>query len=83
MLFWRMGVEFKDKIILNYSREVEWQQGITTQIGFLVHSQNWCVNSVAINTQVFYCSCPWSFLERGEYEMLFNVDIVNLLLKKQ
>ena len=44
MLFWGIGEEFKSKIMSNYSREVEWQQGITTGIGFCVknvlgHSQ--------------------------------------------
>ena len=51
MLFWGMGVEFKAKIMSNYSRKVKWQQVITTRIGFCVynfwaHSQNWCLNSV-------------------------------------
>ena len=34
--FWGMDVEFKGKIMSNYSKEVEWQQGITTGIGFCV-----------------------------------------------
>ena len=54
----------------------------TAQIGFFVY--NILPHSkmrVGINTQVFYCSCPWLFLRRGDYEMLFNVDVVNLLLK--
>ena len=44
MLFWGIGEEFKCKIMSDYSREVEWQQGITTGIEFCVknvlgHSQ--------------------------------------------
>ena len=38
MLFWETGVEFKGKIMSKYSREVEWQQGITTWIGFCVYN---------------------------------------------
>ena len=38
ILFWEMSVEFKGKIMLNYSWEVEWQQGITTGIGFCVYN---------------------------------------------
>ena len=84
MLFWGIRVELKSKIMLSYSREVEWQQGINTWIKFsvykvLAHTQNSCVNSAVINTQLSYYSCPWSFLGRSKYEMLFNVDIVNLL----
>ena len=33
-----MVVEFKGKIMLNYYMDVEWQQGITTGIGFCVYS---------------------------------------------
>ena len=44
MLYWGMGMEFKRKIMSNYSREVEWLQGINRRIGFclknvLYHSQ--------------------------------------------
>ena len=38
MLFWEMGVEFKGRVISNYPREVEWQQGIVTGIGFCVYN---------------------------------------------
>ena len=33
-----MGVKFKGKIMSNYFKEVEYQQSITTGIGFCVYS---------------------------------------------
>ena len=33
-----MGVKLKGKIMSNYSKEVELQQGITTGIGFCVYN---------------------------------------------
>ena len=33
-----MGVKFKGKIMSNYSKEMEWQQGVTTGIGFCLYS---------------------------------------------
>ena len=40
-------------------------------------------DGVVVNTSEFQASRPRSFPGRGEYDFLFNVDIVNLLLKKQ
>ena len=40
-------------------------------------------DGVVVNTSEFQTSWPRSFPGRGEYDLLFNVDIVNLLLKKQ
>ena len=36
-LFYRMGAELKGEIFSNYSRRVEWQQGITEGIGVYVY----------------------------------------------
>ena len=38
-------------------------------------------NGVVGNALDFHSSNPISFPERGGYNLLFNVDIVNLLLK--
>ena len=40
-------------------------------------------DGVVVNTSEFQTSRPRSFPGRGKYDLLFNVDIVNLLLKKQ
>ena len=40
-------------------------------------------DGVVVNTSEFQTSRPRSFPGRGEYDLLFNADIVNLLLKKQ
>ena len=40
-------------------------------------------DGVVVNTSEFQTSRPRSSPGRGEYDLLFNVDIVNLLLKKQ
>ena len=38
VLFYRMGVEFKGEIFSNYSRRVEWQQGVTAGNGPSVYN---------------------------------------------
>ena len=38
ILFWGISVEFKSKIMSNYSREVKLQQGITARIGNCVQN---------------------------------------------
>ena len=38
-------------------------------------------NGVVFNTSDFYSSNQRSFPGRGEYNLLFSVDIVNVLLK--
>ena len=40
-------------------------------------------NGVVVNTSDFHSSNGRSFPGRREYNLLFNVDIVSLLLKKQ
>ena len=40
-------------------------------------------DGVVVNTSEFQTSRSRSLPGRGEYDFLFNVDIVNLLLKKQ
>ena len=53
-----MDEEFKGKIMSNYSKDVEWQQGITTGIGFCVYTILGCVqwlyhNGIVVNTPEF------------------------------
>ena len=38
-------------------------------------------NGALVHTSVFHSSAPRLFYGRGEYDLLFNVDVVNLLLK--
>ena len=38
-------------------------------------------NGALVHTSVFHSSAPRLFYGRGEYDLLFNVDLVNLLLK--
>ena len=38
VLFYRMDVEFKSKIFSNYSRRVNWQQGVTAGIRLSVYN---------------------------------------------
>ena len=73
-----MGVKLKGKIKSNYSKEVEWQQGITTGIGFCVYSvleysRSFCVNFLVVSMSQFkpsgLASLPW----RGKYDLLLNV----------
>ena len=40
-------------------------------------------DGVVVNKSEFQTSRPRSFPGMGEYDLLFNVDIVNFLLKKQ
>ena len=73
-----MGVKLKGKIMLNYSKEVEWQQGITTEIGFSVYSvleysRLFCHHVVVASMSEFKSnglgSLPWS----GKYDLLLIV----------
>ena len=53
-----MGVEYKGKIMLNYSKEVVWQQDITIGIGFCVYTvleySHWlCHNGAEFFTDFF------------------------------
>ena len=73
-----MGVEFKGKIISNYSKEVEWQQGIPKGIGFCVYSVLehfcWlCHNGVVVSMSEFKSSGLGSLPRRSKYDMLLNV----------
>ena len=73
-----MGVELKDKIMSNYSREVERQQSITAGIRFCVYSvlgqsPLMCHNGVVGNMAKFQSSHPVSFPWQGEYDSLFIV----------
>ena len=73
-----MGVEFKGKIMLNYSKEVEWQQGITTGIGFYVQSVLgyfcWmCHIGVMVSISEFQSSGLGSLSRRSKYDLLLNV----------
>ena len=71
-------MEFKDKIMSNYSKEVEWQQGITTGIGFCVYSvleysHLLCHNGVVVSMPQFKSSGLGSLTGRGKYDLLLNV----------
>ena len=73
-----MGVEFKGKIMLNYSKEVEWQQGITIGIGFCVQSVLgyfcWmCHIGVMVSISEFQSSGLRSLPPRSKYDLLLNV----------
>ena len=60
MLFWGMGVEFKGKMMSNYSKEMGSQQGITTGIGFCVYVLSYLdcmyINSVVVNLALIQLS---------------------------
>ena len=83
VLFYRMDVEFKGKIFSNYSRRVNWQQGVTSGVRLSVYNiLDW---QLYIVTLVQWCggctvvgdSCPeWECRVR-----LFSCDTVNILLK--
>ena len=82
-----MGVKFKGKIMSNYSKEVEWQQGITTGIGFCVYSLlEYCrlllYKGVAVSMSEFNTNGVGSLPRSGKLTCFSMFDIVNLLLKK-
>ena len=73
-----MGVELKGKIMSNYSKEVEWQQGTTTGIGFCVYIvleySCWlCYNDVVVRMSEFKSSLLGSLPWRSKYDLLLNV----------
>ena len=83
-----MGVEFKCKILSNYSRGVKWQQGVTIGIGFCLYNVfGWplwmCCSGVVVDTAKHQSSSPGLFHGRGRYDLLFSVEMVNLLWKKK
>ena len=62
----------------NYSKEVEWQQGITTGIGFCVYIvldySCWlCHNDLVVRMSEFKSSGLGSLPRRGKYDLLLNV----------
>ena len=83
-----MGVEFKDKIVSNYSKEVEWQQGITTGIRFyaysvLEYSRLLCHNGVVVSMSEFKSSGLGSLPESDKYDLLLNVWYSEFFIKEK
>ena len=77
MLFWGMGVEFKRKIMSNYSREVEWQQNITTRIGFYEYNVSSLIywmhyDSAVVNLEELQSSDPGRDCFQGVNTLLFR-----------
>ena len=73
-----MRVKFKGKIMSNYSKEVEWQQGITTGIGFCVYSvleyfHFLCHNGVVVSIRECKCNGLGSLPRSAKYDLLLNV----------
>ena len=73
-----MGVKFKGKIMSNYSKEVEWQQGITTGIGFCVYSvleysRLLCHSDVVVSMPEYKSNGLGSLTRSGKYDLLLNV----------
>ena len=73
-----MGVKFKGKIMSNYSKEVEWQQGITTGIGFCVYSVSeyfhfLCHNGLVVSIRECKSNDLGSLPRSGKYDLLLNV----------
>ena len=82
-----MGVELKGKIMFHYPRGVKRQQVFTAGVEFYVYNvigehTAMSLNVVVINMPESQSYGPRLFPGRGKYDLLFNVDIVNLLLKK-
>ena len=80
-------MEFKGKIMLYYSSGVKRQQGFTTGVGFYVYdvvcySTGLDHSCVLVNKPGSQSSGSRSFSRWEEYDLLFDIDIVNLLLKK-
>ena len=73
-----MGLKFKGNIVSNYSKEMEWQQGITTGIGFCVYivlenPRRLCHNGDVVSMPEFKSSCLGSLPRRGKYDLLLNI----------
>ena len=80
-----MGVEFKGKIMFHYPRGVKRQQGFTTAVGFYVYVMGQPIgigpNGVVVDQPEFQSSGQSFFPGWGEFDLLFNVDILNPLFK--
>ena len=73
-----MSVKFKGKIMSNYSKEVEWQQGITKWIGFCVYSvleysRLLCHKGVVVSMSEFKSKGLRSLHWSGKYDLLLNL----------
>ena len=78
-------MEFKGKIALRYSREVKRQQSLTTGVGLYVYflglSPGMHHNDIVVNTPESKSSGLRLFPRRGEYNLLLDIHIANLLLR--
>ena len=73
-----MGLKFKGKIMSNYFKEVEQQQGITTGIGFCLYSLSeysrlLCHNGVEVSMSEFDSNGLGSLPRSGKYDLLLSV----------
>ena len=73
-------MELKGKIMFYYPRGVKRQSVFTAGVEFYVYN-GMDHNVVVVNMPKAQSCCPRLFPGRGEYDLLFDVDIVNLLLK--
>ena len=73
-------MELKGKIMFYYPRGVKRQRVLTAGVEFYVYN-GMDHNVVVVNMPKSQSCCPRLFPGRGEYDLLFDVDIVNLLLK--
>ena len=86
VLFSGMGVELKGKIMFHYPRGVKIQQVFTARVAFYVYNSigehtGMDHNVMVVNMPESQSCCPRLFPGRGEHDLLFDVDIVNLQLK--
>ena len=86
VLFSGMGVELKGKIMFQYPKGVKRQQVFTARVAFYVYNvigehTGMDHNFMVVNMPESQSFDPRLFPGRREYDLLFDVDIVNLLLK--
>ena len=86
MLFYWIGVEFKDKSMVYCFMEVKCKQGFTTGIWYYLYNAlgltvSMCIRGLMVSKSEFRYGDPWSF--PGSTDLLFNCAIfMRILMKK-